>query len=56
MNYSRARAKLLNAEDGMAKARMTSTGKVTIPKEVRERLGLRVGDEIEFTEKRGVLR
>ena len=34
----------------MAKARRTSNGQVTIPKEVRERLGLRPGDEIEFVE------
>jgi len=29
---------------------MTSKGQVTIPKDVRERLGLRPGDEIEFVE------
>ena len=34
----------------MAKAKLTSKGQVTIPKEVRERLGLRPGDEIEFVE------
>ncbi len=38
----------------MSKTKVTSKGQVTIPKEVRERLGLRPGDEIEFTEKRGV--
>jgi antitoxin PrlF len=31
-----------------AKSRVTSKGQVTIPKEVREELGLRVGDEVEF--------
>ena len=34
----------------MAKTRVTSKGQVTIPKAVRERLGLRPGDEIEFVE------
>ena len=38
----------------MAKARMTTKGQVTIPREVRERLGLRPGDELEFTEEDGV--
>jgi AbrB family looped-hinge helix DNA binding protein len=38
----------------MAKTKVTSKGQVTIPKEVRERLGLKTGDEIEFTERRGV--
>lgn len=40
----------------MAKSRMTTKGQVTIPKEVRERLGLRPGDELEFTEENGVFR
>lgn len=34
----------------MAKSKMTSKGQVTIPKDVRERLCLRPGDEIEFVE------
>lgn len=34
----------------MAKSKITSKGQVTIPKDVRERLGLRAGDEIEFVE------
>ena len=34
----------------MARTRLTSKGQVTIPKDVRERLGLRAGDEIEFVE------
>ena len=38
----------------MAKTRVTTKGQVTIPKEVRERLGLRPGDELEFTEAGGV--
>ena len=40
----------------MAKTKITSKGQVTIPKEVRERLGLRPGDELEFTEEDGVFR
>ncbi|MBI2171854.1 MAG: AbrB/MazE/SpoVT family DNA-binding domain-containing protein [Chloroflexi bacterium] len=40
----------------MAKSRMTTKGQVTVPKEVRERLGLRPGDELEFTEENGVFR
>jgi antitoxin PrlF len=43
----------------MAKARLTSKGQITIPKQVRERLNLRTGDRVEFTiegEDRVVLR
>lgn len=40
----------------MAKTRITTRWQVTIPKEVRERLGLRPGDELEFTEEDGVFR
>lgn len=36
----------------MRKTRLTSKGQVTIPQEVRRRLGLRPGDEIEFVEDR----
>ncbi len=32
------------------KSKVTSKGQVTIPKDVRERLGLKPGDEIEFVE------
>ncbi len=39
----------------MPKAKMTVKRQVTIPKEVRQRLGLRPGDELEFVaDKRGV--
>ncbi len=34
----------------MASTKLTSKGQVTIPKSVRERLGLRIGDEIEFVD------
>ncbi len=37
----------------MAKTKITSKGQITIPKDVRERLGLRPGDEIEFVEDAG---
>ena len=40
----------------MAKTRITTKGQVTVPKEVRERLGLRPGDELEFIEENGVYR
>jgi len=35
-----------------ARTKVTSKGQVTIPKDVRERLGLRPGDEIEFVDDR----
>jgi AbrB family looped-hinge helix DNA binding protein len=38
----------------MPRARLTSKGQVTIPIAVRQRLGLRTGDEIDFDEDRGV--
>lgn len=34
-------------------ARVTSKGQVTIPKSVRDRMGLRTGDELEFVEQDG---
>jgi AbrB family looped-hinge helix DNA binding protein len=32
----------------MAKAKMTSKGQITLPKEIRDQLGLELGDEVEF--------
>lgn len=37
----------------MLKSKVTSKGQITIPRRVRERMGLRPGDEIEFVEERG---
>ena len=34
-------------------SRISSKGQVTIPQEVRVRLGLRAGDEVEFADERG---
>ena len=36
--------------------RLTSKGQVTIPKEVRDELGLAPGDDVEFVVDRGVVR
>jgi AbrB family looped-hinge helix DNA binding protein len=38
----------------MPRAKLTGKGRVTIPRVVRERLGLQSGDEIDFEEERGV--
>jgi AbrB family looped-hinge helix DNA binding protein len=40
----------------VATARVTTKGQVTIPKDVRDRLGIRPGDEIEFVEGRAGVR
>ena len=37
----------------MITARVTSKGQVTIPKEVRQRLGVHAGEDIGFEEKEG---
>lgn len=36
------------------KARVTSKGQITIPKEIREKIGLEPGKEVYFEEKDGV--
>ncbi len=40
----------------MTKTKVTTKGQVTIPKDVRQRLGLRPGDELEFVEEDGVFK
>ena len=37
-------------QDEVLQARVFSRGRITIPKELRERLGLQPGDEVDFTE------
>jgi len=39
----------------MILAKVTSKGQVTIPKKVRERLGVRPGEDVGFEEKGGVI-
>ena len=39
----------------MALAKITSKGRITLPKEIRDRMGLKTGDEIEFVEVQGVV-
>ncbi len=38
----------------VATAKVTSKGQITLPKEVRSRLGISPGDEVEFVEENGV--
>lgn len=40
----------------MVSAKVTSKGQITIPKHVRDRLGLDPGDEVEFIEEDGTFR
>ncbi len=40
----------------MAATKITSKGQITLPKVVRDRMGLRPGDRIEFVEEDGVYR
>lgn len=37
------------------KSRVSEKGQITIPKALRDRLGIRAGEELEFTEERGRL-
>ena len=39
----------------MIVAKVTSKGQVTIPKQVRERLGVQPGEDVSFEEKDGVI-
>jgi len=38
----------------MHTAKLTSKGQITIPKEVREKMGVSTGEELQFEEKEGV--
>ena len=38
----------------MATAKITSKGQITLPKEIRTRLGIGLGDEVAFVEENGV--
>jgi antitoxin PrlF len=40
----------------MSKAKITTKGQITVPKPVRDRMGLRTGDELEFIEEDGIYR
>jgi AbrB family looped-hinge helix DNA binding protein len=40
----------------MSKTRITTKGQITVPKKVRDRMGLRTGDELEFIEEDGIYR
>ena len=40
----------------MWKSKVTSRGRVSLPREVRKRLALLPGDEVEFTEEEGIFR
>ena len=39
----------------MITARVTSKGQVTIPKEIRDKLGVHTGEDVGFEEKEGLL-
>ena len=39
----------------MITARVTSKGQVTIPKEIRDKLGVHTGEDVGFEEKDGML-
>jgi antitoxin PrlF len=43
----------LRKEEKVMTATMTSKGQITIPKEVRDRMGIQQGDKIEFVEEDG---
>jgi antitoxin PrlF len=38
----------------MIKAKLTSKGQITIPKEVREKMGISTGESLSFEEKDGI--
>jgi AbrB family looped-hinge helix DNA binding protein len=40
----------------MPKTKITTKGQITVPKQVRERMGLQTGDELEFIEEGSIYR
>jgi antitoxin PrlF len=40
----------------MSKSKITAKGQITVPEQVRERLGLHTGDELEFIEEDGIFK
>jgi len=40
----------------MSRAKITTKGQVTIPKDIRQQLGVQPGDEIDFVPENGVVR
>ncbi len=44
---------IISAKGTRPRARITSQGQITVPKAVRDRLGLKPGDDVEFVDRDG---